>query len=102
MTGSPFCCSWLREKATVDCGHHTSPWDCPDVMVVWSERGEFGLPVRDGGESFIVISHCPWCGTRLPADDTVDVDTCSTCGCELSGSGECWWCESSVDGGQGS
>ena len=27
---------------------------------------EYGIPVLDGGESFIVIQFCPWCGKKLP------------------------------------
>ena len=26
---------------------------------------EFGLPIHDGGNSFIKINNCPWCGKRL-------------------------------------
>ena len=28
--------------------------------------GEYGLPVRDGGASYLIISNCPFCGTRPP------------------------------------
>lgn len=24
--------------------------------------GEYGVPVRDGGSSYLVIEYCPWCG----------------------------------------
>ncbi len=27
---------------------------------------EYGIPVLDGGSSFIFIRYCPWCGTFLP------------------------------------
>jgi len=27
---------------------------------------EYGLPILDGGTSFIAIQFCPWCGARLP------------------------------------
>ena len=27
---------------------------------------EYGLPIQDGGTSFIKIKHCPWCGVKLP------------------------------------
>jgi hypothetical protein len=32
---------------------------------------EYGISVLDGGSSFILINHCPWCGTVLP--DTLRV-----------------------------
>ncbi len=27
---------------------------------------EYGMAVRDGGSSIIVIDFCPWCGSKLP------------------------------------
>lgn len=27
---------------------------------------EYGIPVKDGGTSFIEIFFCPWCGQKLP------------------------------------
>jgi hypothetical protein len=27
---------------------------------------EYGLIVHDGGPSYVLISHCPWCGAALP------------------------------------
>lgn len=27
---------------------------------------EYGIPVHDGGSSYITIDFCPWCGTSLP------------------------------------
>jgi len=27
---------------------------------------EYGITVLDGGSSYIVIAHCPWCGLLLP------------------------------------
>jgi len=42
--------------------------DNPDVVVVYDPKfDEYGLPVRDGGTSMVVIGYCPWCGGRLPA-----------------------------------
>jgi hypothetical protein len=28
---------------------------------------EYGIAVLDGGDSFLQISFCPWCGSELPA-----------------------------------
>lgn len=30
------------------------------------EYREYGVPIRDGGSSYLVILYCPWCGTKLP------------------------------------
>jgi len=33
--------------------------------VVTKSRDDFGLPIHDGGNSYIVINYCPWCGSKL-------------------------------------
>ncbi|MEV8514740.1 hypothetical protein [Dactylosporangium sp. NPDC051484] len=46
---------------------YDDPWDDPDVVVVYTPKfDEYGLPIRDGGTSMVVIGFCPWCGGRLP------------------------------------
>jgi hypothetical protein len=32
----------------------------------WPKVREYGIPVVDGGDSVILIAHCPWCGESLP------------------------------------
>jgi len=45
------------------------PFDDPDVIIwQYESSGEYGIPVRDGGSSIIVINHCPWCGVSLQND----------------------------------
>jgi hypothetical protein len=61
-----WCCSRLEYEATRRCPDHA--FDCPDIIISERDNGEFGLPVRDGGDSVIVIAHCPWCGTALPVE----------------------------------
>ncbi len=29
------------------------------------KRKEFGIPIHDGGSSYIKINYCPWCGQKL-------------------------------------
>jgi hypothetical protein len=76
--------AWEAEKAGVDiadfpCVHvayynevlrrrsrrDMHPFNDPDVLIWRFDNGDFGLPVRDGGPSMVVIKHCPWCGTEL-------------------------------------
>ncbi|WP_432829202.1 DUF6980 family protein [Dactylosporangium sp. CA-092794] len=55
------------DLSAVDDDEEEDPWDDPDVVVVYLPKfDEYGLPVRDGGASVIVIGFCPWCGARLP------------------------------------
>jgi len=49
------------------CSLHADPFDCPDTVIVFHELfSEYGLPIRDGGQSYLLISNCPFCGARLP------------------------------------
>jgi hypothetical protein len=61
------CCADMGDALDHGCEMHADPFDCPDTVLVYNEPfGEYGLPIRDGGMSYLVISHCPWCGARLP------------------------------------
>ncbi len=61
------CCGEMAAALAFECEQHTDPFDCPDTLIVFHELfGEYGLPVRDGGASYLVISNCPFCGGRLP------------------------------------
>ncbi|MCE6992052.1 DUF6980 family protein [Dyadobacter sp. CY323] len=33
--------------------------------VITHKRIDFGLPIHDGGNSYIKIDFCPWCGKKL-------------------------------------
>lgn len=49
------------------CSHLQYAIDDPDVPIVYSSKfREVGIRVLDGGSSYIVIKHCPWCENRLP------------------------------------
>ncbi|MGE0768488.1 MAG: hypothetical protein AB7L90_18705 [Hyphomicrobiaceae bacterium] len=62
------CCSTMARSLELHCDQHADPFDCPDVALVFHEIfGEYGIPVRDGGASYLLITHCPWCGAELPA-----------------------------------
>ena len=38
----------------------------PDAIVRFNKKNkDYGIPIHDGGQSFIEIDYCPWCGTRL-------------------------------------
>jgi hypothetical protein len=65
MDVSRYCCTemvfYLSE------GIDTDPYDNPDVIIVHNIKfDEYGIPIQDGGTSFIKIKHCPWCGSKLP------------------------------------
>ncbi|MCC7252477.1 hypothetical protein [Hyphomicrobium sp.] len=62
-----FCCEAMTQALAFDCDQHADPFECADGLMVYNEvLDEFGLPVHDGGASYVLIAFCPWCGTRLP------------------------------------
>ncbi|MBL7896337.1 MAG: hypothetical protein JNK50_13655 [Bacteroidia bacterium] len=36
-----------------------------DTIIITTKSKEFGIPIHDGGTSFIKINYCPWCGHKL-------------------------------------
>jgi hypothetical protein len=61
------CCEAMGKALDHTCEQHADPWDCPDTALVYHEPfAEYGIPIRDGGMSYLRIDHCPWCGARLP------------------------------------
>lgn len=63
-----YCCETMKSQMNVICDIHKDHFDCPDNIIYKSKSDEFGIIIHDGGESFIVISYCPWCGKKLVPD----------------------------------
>lgn len=62
------CCQRMAEAVNYNCEQHSSPFNCPDHLIYYSDKfDEYGIIVHDGGMSYVLIHHCPWCGTKLPA-----------------------------------
>jgi hypothetical protein len=62
----PMCCEALAAQLNWSCDRHERPEDCPDCLVRFDQRrAVFGLPIHDGGTSFVAIRYCPWCGVEL-------------------------------------
>jgi hypothetical protein len=68
----PLCCDRMAAQFTSACDTCLDQRDCANHVVLYFPTrqdlatGEFGLPIRDGGSSYLPISHCPWCGSRVP------------------------------------
>ena len=61
-----YCCEQMAYFAEHRCPEHDNPFDCPDhIIYANSKHNLYGIIVHDGGESFISIDYCPWCGKRL-------------------------------------
>lgn len=77
------CCSMMRDQSTLDCEqHHDHPIDCPDVLVLHGPQGP-GLPIRDGGSSWVAIRYCPWCATDLCAREVAGTPAAEPAGADL-------------------
>jgi hypothetical protein len=38
----------------------------PDAIIRFHKKSrDYGIPIHDGGSSFIEIEFCPWCGAKL-------------------------------------
>lgn len=61
------CCETMSKALDHACEQRADPWDCPDTALIYHEPfAEYGIPIRDGGMSYLRIDNCPWCGARLP------------------------------------
>lgn len=58
------CCKDFQHHISWHCGQHSDPADCPDCIIHKYKSG-YGIPIHDGGSSFILINNCPWCGANL-------------------------------------
>lgn len=68
-----FCCEYMKYHVQNHCDVHSNPFDCPDCLIYYGkyqgkENGGFGIIVHNGGEGFVEINYCPWCGEKLNAD----------------------------------
>ena len=62
-----FCCEEMKKNIISDCCKHNEKFQCPDSLIYYDLIvDEYGLIIHDGGNSYITIKFCPWCGTELP------------------------------------
>jgi hypothetical protein len=61
------CCELMEYHLNQKYDIHDNPFDCPDNLVFYYLKyDEYGIIVHDGGQSYVTISYCPWCGKELP------------------------------------
>ncbi|MCA6363443.1 MAG: hypothetical protein IM638_10425 [Bacteroidetes bacterium] len=53
-------CEMMQRNCSDDYNNADTP------IYISYKFNEFGLKIMDGGSSYILISHCPFCGTKLP------------------------------------
>ena len=63
----PHCCEDLRAAVGFQCVQHEDPFEGPDYLIAYNEiTDEYGLAIRDGASSVLIIRHCPFCGANFP------------------------------------
>lgn len=61
------CCETMGAALRFSCDQHADPFECADALIVYNEIfDEYGIPVHDGGATYVLIAHCPWCAVKLP------------------------------------
>lgn len=46
--------------------HKENILECPDKIIHYNKISKsYGIVIHDGGNSFIKIDFCPWCGKKL-------------------------------------
>lgn len=63
------CCDAMRYHSSNHCPVHSSPFECPDWLILHDDTaGDYGIIIHDGGQSYIKIDYCPWCGHKLGSE----------------------------------
>lgn len=49
------------------CEQMRSALEDPDIPLTYARKfREIGIRILDGGESYLLLGYCPWCGHKLP------------------------------------
>lgn len=60
------CCEDMNRNVNYISKEHADQYTCPDNLIYYNEKwDEYGIIVHDGGESYIGIHYCPWCGKNF-------------------------------------
>lgn len=54
---------FFKEKIRLDADPEFVNYD--SVVIYNDLQRIYGIPIHDGGSSFIAIAYCPWCGCKL-------------------------------------
>jgi hypothetical protein len=67
-----YCCYQMEKQLEMpDCRHHmySARSQCPDILIVprydLDHLIGYGMPIKDGGNSYLTINYCPFCGHDL-------------------------------------
>ena len=61
-----YCCEQMQTQIVIE-NLEFPPFSNPDNFIYYNEKfDEYGIIIFDGGQSYIIINYCPWCGKKLP------------------------------------
>ena len=61
-----YCCMMMADKIHEGLDEEGEPrQDDPEVIINKWDEGIYGIPVHNGRGFMVMISYCPWCGTKL-------------------------------------
>lgn len=67
VSADDFPCVHMAYHTMFTCDKHPEPSDCPDSIVLRIPKfDEYGISPRGSTGGLISITHCPWCGIKLP------------------------------------
>ncbi len=62
-----FCCENMETNINIDCYNYSDKFQFSNSLIYYDlVFDEYGLIVHDGGDSYVTIRFCPWCGKELP------------------------------------
>lgn len=57
----------MTEQVEHTCDTCKDSFECPDALIYYDPKlAEYGIIVHNGGESYVTINFCPFCGAKLP------------------------------------
>ena len=62
-----FCCDQMKTQVEHKCEKHKR---CPDQIMIKTNNG-FGIPIQDGGDSYMSVNYCPWCSCKIEKEIAV-------------------------------
>lgn len=61
-----YCCEEMAHWSQPCVKHKDNPMECPDRLIHHTTKAQMpGIRIFDGGNSFAVITFCPWCGKQI-------------------------------------
>ena len=61
-----YCCEFMKYYLELNLDETKNIKSLEQIVIYERKFDEYGIVIHDGGESYIEIKYCPWCGKELP------------------------------------